>query len=165
MRQTRQRQKVWEAVQGLGSHCTAEEITAAIQRREPGFARSTVYRALEAMTSSGLLHAVRLGDGPIRYELAGDPHQHAICQVCQGVLHIEHELVGELERHLQQLHRFTPVRTEVLVVGICQACARHRGRPAGRTVLPHVHHGAPSPQPSPARGEGLGYSHDEVPDN
>lgn len=140
MRQTRQRQRVWEMVEHLGGHCTAEEITEAIQRSEPGFQRSTVYRALEALATSGALHAVRFDDGPVRYELAGDPHQHAICQVCQGVLHIEHELVGELEHHLQELHRFTPSRTEVLVVGTCEACAQGANETPVRRLLPHVHH-------------------------
>lgn len=140
MRQTRQRKRVWEMVQLLGGHCTAEEITSAIQRKEPGFQRSTVYRALEALATSGALHAVRLDDGPVRYELAGDRHQHAICRICQGVLHIEHELVGELEDHLQELHRFTPLRTEVLVVGICDACAQGQDRPPARRLLPHIHH-------------------------
>jgi Fur family ferric uptake transcriptional regulator len=130
MRQTRQRQLVWEAVGRLGGHCTAEQIAAEVAKERSGLPRSTVYRALDALTSSGALHAVRLGDGPVRYEVAGEAHQHAICQVCEGVFHIEHELVHELEEHLEHEHRFHPLRTEVLVVGVCDSCAR--GRPAGR---------------------------------
>ncbi|HKF75781.1 MAG TPA: transcriptional repressor [Candidatus Dormibacteraeota bacterium] len=140
MRQTRQRQQVWEAVRGLGGHCTAEEITAELQRAQPGFPRSTVYRALEALATSGALHAVRLGDGPIHYEMATEDHQHAICQACQGVLHIEPGLVADLERHLEERHRFHPVRTDVVVVGICHECAVARGRRQHRRrVLDHVH--------------------------
>jgi Fur family ferric uptake transcriptional regulator len=140
MRQTRQRQQVWEAIQRLGGHCTADEITAELQLGRPGFSRSTVYRALEALSTSGALHAVRLGDGPVHYEVAGEEHQHAICQVCQGILHIEHGLVDELERHLEERHRFKPVRTEVVVVGVCDACTRGRAlRPTRRRTLDHVH--------------------------
>lgn len=139
-RQTRQRRLVWEAVGHLGGHSTADQIVAELQRAEPGFARSTVYRALDALTSAGALHAVRLGDGPLHYEQAAGEHQHAVCQVCEGVLHIEHELVGELERHLEERHRFRPVRTDVLVVGVCDACARTRATPKKRRVIAHVHH-------------------------
>ena len=78
--------------------------------------------------------------GPIHYEVSGEDHQHAICQVCGGVLHIEHSLVAELEQHLQELHRFRPVRTDVLVVGVCNECARGR-RPARSRVLDRVHYG------------------------
>ena len=131
MRHTRQRQAVWEAVLSLGGHCTAEEIAAELEKRGPGFPRSTVYRALDALTSSGALHAVRLGEGPVHYEPATGEHQHAVCQVCNGILHIEHDLVRELEDQLESLHRFHTVRTEVLVVGVCDACARARGHSRG----------------------------------
>jgi len=131
MRHTRQREAVWAAVQRLGGHCTAEEIASELEKSAPGLARSTVYRALDALTSAGALHAVRLGEGPVHYESATGEHQHAVCQVCNGVLHIEHDLVRELEDHLEQLHRFRTVRTEVLVVGVCDACARARGHGHG----------------------------------
>jgi Fe2+ or Zn2+ uptake regulation protein len=73
--------------------------------------------------------------------VSSEDHQHAICQVCGGVLHIEHGLVADLERHLQERHRFRTVRTDVLVVGICNECAQGRGRrPTRRRVLDHVHY-------------------------
>ncbi|MDR0359883.1 MAG: transcriptional repressor [bacterium] len=149
MRQTPQRRQVWDAIGRLGGHCTADEITSEVQRHRPRMARSTVYRALEALTRSGALRAVRLGDGPICYEAADVEHPHAICQVCQGVLHIERGLLLSLEGHLEEEHHFTPVRTEVLVVGVCEACARARGRPAPRhrQLLDHVHHHEESAEP------------------
>ncbi len=141
MRQTRQRTLVWDTVRRLGGHSTADEISTEIQKTEPGFARSTVYRALDALASAGALQAVRLGDGPIHYEVSSEEHQHAICQVCESVLHLEHELVRELEVHLEERHRFKPVRTDVLVVGTCDACARARGRRVGkRRDVGHVHY-------------------------
>lgn len=139
MRQTRQRQQVWEVVLALGGHCTADEITTAIQRHQPSFPRSTVYRTLDALTASGALHAVRLGDGAARYEVATEPHQHAICQVCERVFHVEQALLEELERHLRDHHRFTPLRTEVVVVGICDDCAEGHGPPPGPRTVEHRH--------------------------
>ncbi|MGH7861165.1 MAG: Fur family transcriptional regulator [Candidatus Dormibacteraceae bacterium] len=146
MRHTRQRQLVWDAVRRLGGHCSAEEITTEIQAAFPSFSKSTVYRALEALSASGALHAVRLGDGPVHYEISSEDHQHAICQICSGILHIEHELVAELEEHLEALHHFRPVRTDVLVTGVCSVCAR--ALPGSKTPIPpkhrrtleHIHH-------------------------
>ena len=139
-RHTEQRRLVWAAITALGAHCTAEEITAHVQQTRPGFPRSTVYRALEAFTVAGALRQVRFGTGATHYEIAGEEHQHAICQVCEGVLHLEDSLLRELEQHLEEIHRFTPVRTEVLVVGVCDLCARS-GRPSKpRRTLDHVHY-------------------------
>jgi Fur family transcriptional regulator, ferric uptake regulator len=144
MRRTAQRTMVYNAIVRLGGHCTADEIAAELHRTKPGFPRSTVYRALDALTASGSVYAAHLGEGPTHYELASGDHQHAVCQVCGGVLHIQEELVSDLETHLEDVHHFKPVRTEVLVVGVCDACSRTPGRktsrPAStRPTLEHVH--------------------------
>jgi hypothetical protein len=57
------------------------------------------------------------------------------------VLHIQEELVSELESHLQEGHHFKPLRTEVLVVGICDSCSRNPGPRAARrrTIDAHTH--------------------------
>ena len=143
MRRTAQRTMVYNAIVRLGGHCTADEIAAELHKSKPGFPRSTVYRALDALTASGSVYAAHLGEGPTHYELASGDHQHAVCQVCGGVLHIQEELVTGLEKHLEDLHHFQPVRTEVLVVGVCEACSRTPGRKtaghARRPTLEHVH--------------------------
>ncbi len=140
MRRTPQRTMVYTAIVRLGGHCTADEIATELHKTKPGFSRSTVYRALEALTASGSVYAAHLGEGPTHYELASGDHHHAVCQVCGGVLHIQEELVSSLESHLADLHHFKPVRTEVLVVGVCDACSRAPGRKgAHRHTLEHVH--------------------------
>jgi Fur family transcriptional regulator, ferric uptake regulator len=145
-RQTNQRRLVWDAITKLGAHCTADEIAARIQADHPGFPRSTVYRALEAFTIAGALRPVRFGAGPTHYEIAGEDHQHAICERCEGIVHLEDSLLRQLEEHLEERHRFRPLRTEVLVIGVCDACTRAEGgpqpSPTGRRNLEHVHYRA-----------------------
>jgi Fur family ferric uptake transcriptional regulator len=142
MRRTAQRTMVYTAIVRLGGHCTADEIATELHKTKPGFPRSTVYRALDALTASGSVYAAHLGEGPTHYELASGDHHHAVCQVCGGVLHIQEELVSALEAHLQEGHRFRPVRTEVLVVGVCDECSRNPTKPAARrrTIDPHHHY-------------------------
>src|SRR5438874_7456401 len=92
MRRTRQRELVWQTLRDRGPHLTADEIAAEISKRSPGFSRSTVYRALEALTVSGDVRAVRLGAGATLYECGTlGEHQHAVCQSCQAILHLEPE--------------------------------------------------------------------------
>ncbi|MDQ2923235.1 MAG: transcriptional repressor, partial [Candidatus Dormibacteraeota bacterium] len=61
MRRTAQRTQVYNAIVSLGGHCTAEEIAAEIHKNKPGFPRSTVYRALVALTATGSVYAAHLG--------------------------------------------------------------------------------------------------------
>jgi Fur family ferric uptake transcriptional regulator len=131
---------VYEAIVRLGGHCTADQITEEVRRLRPDFPRSTVYRGLEALTASGALYAAHLGEGATHYELASGDHHHAVCKMCGGVLHIEEEMVSNIESHLDTEHRFKPERTEVLVIGICDSCSREPGqRGASRPTLAHVH--------------------------
>jgi Fur family transcriptional regulator, ferric uptake regulator len=124
----------------LGSHHTADEIAAELEASGERFPRSTVYRALDALAASGLVRTVHLGAGPTYYEEAAEQHQHAVCEVCEGILHLEHALVSELEQHLEERHHFKPTRTDVVVVGVCAACAEGgRKRRSGRRTLEHVH--------------------------
>lgn len=122
MRQTRQRRLVWDAIGKLGSHRSAEEVAAYLQQADAGLPRSTVYRALDALTASGVLKAVKLGAGPTYYELITEEHQHAVCQSCGGVLHLDHSLAEGLERTLQRQHGFKAERIEVVVLGLCAGC-------------------------------------------
>lgn len=141
MRRTAQRSMVYQAIVQLGGHCTADQITAELRRTRPTFPRSTVYRGLEALTAAGSIYAAHLGEGATHYELASGEHHHAVCQVCGGVLHIEEDVVTAIEDHLEHQHRFKPARTEVLVVGVCETCARTPGaKTAKRPTLEHVHH-------------------------
>jgi len=140
MRRTAQRSMVHQAIVQLGGHCTADQITEELRRTKPTFPRSTVYRGLEALIASGAIYAAHLGEGATHYELASGEHHHAVCQVCDGVLHIEEDLVTAIEGHLEEQHRFKPVRTEVLVVGICESCSRAPSpKSARRPTLAHVH--------------------------
>lgn len=141
MRRTAQRQMVYNAIVRLGGHCTAEEITDELHKTKPGFSRSTVYRVLEALTASGSVYAAHLGEGATHYELASGDHHHAVCKMCGGVMHIQEELVSQLEDHLAQGHRFKPLHTEVLVVGVCDECSRNPApQPVRRKVIDPHHH-------------------------
>lgn len=141
MRRTAQRSMVYQAIVQLGGHCTADQITGELRRTRPTFPRSTVYRGLEALTAAGSIYAAHLGEGATHYELASGEHHHAVCQVCGGVLHIEEDVVTAVEDHLEHQHGFKPARTEVLVVGVCESCARKPGaKTARRPTLEHIHH-------------------------
>jgi Fur family ferric uptake transcriptional regulator len=79
---TRQRKLILEALQGVTSHPTADEIFSMVRARLPRISLGTVYRNLEILAASGqILCLERIGaqkrfDGDIRR------HHHVRCRVC-----------------------------------------------------------------------------------
>ena len=128
MRMTRQRRVIWELLAGRGDHLTADEIFAEVRRAQPTIARSTVYRALDALEATGDVRSADLGGPPVRYEVADQPHHHAICQVCGRVQHLDEALVAAIEEELARRVQFTRVRTNLVVRGICPSCAPRAAR-------------------------------------
>ena len=120
-----------EAVREGPTLVTADTIAHRVWARDPTVARSTVYRALDALCRSGTLLAVRLDDAAIHYEIADAPHPHAVCQACSGVTHLPAEPIGSVVTEVSRSAGFVHIRAEIVVVGICAACAsgarsRHR---------------------------------------
>jgi Fe2+ or Zn2+ uptake regulation protein len=78
---TPQRLEVYSALARSENHPTAEQVCAAVRPTLPQISLATVYKALEALVSSGL--ATRLPsasiDGPSRYDARGEHHYHLRC--------------------------------------------------------------------------------------
>ena len=119
---------VLEALRRSGPHVTAEEVAERVWRRHPQVARSTVYRALDAMCRMGMLQAVRLDGAALCYEIADAPHPHAVCRVCRRVTHLAPAAVSAALEAVTAVHRFTAAHDEVTVVGVCAACALQEPR-------------------------------------
>jgi len=123
MRRTRQRQLVWEALQELGPHHTADDILEHIRGRyDVGLPKSTVYRALDTMLETGDATACRLDDAGLRYELAEAPHAHAICTGCNRVFHIDDLALRVAAQGLVGMYDFLPLRADLTVRGLCATC-------------------------------------------
>lgn len=123
MRRTLPRRLVWETLTRIGPHCTAEQIATALQAQHITIPKSTIYRALDALVSSGLVRVMYFGGEPARYECGRDAHQHAVCKVCHTIIHLEDQWLDTLRSRLEHDYRFTPLRTDVVIVGICTSCA------------------------------------------
>lgn len=85
--------------------------------------KSTVYRRLQSLTTSGELHRIDLGEGKSRYEIASDNHHHhVLCDKCGYIedihLHSEAGLLSEI----MSSSKFR-IKSHLLEFrGICQNC-------------------------------------------
>jgi Fur family ferric uptake transcriptional regulator len=122
VRVTTARRAVLVALVGSGSHVTAEEVAARVQRDHPDIHLSTVYRNLEALTDLGVIEHVHLGHGRAVYHLAGDEHQHLVCERCGAVIEVPDELLADLAGRVRAEYRFELRPRHFALSGRCEAC-------------------------------------------
>jgi Fe2+ or Zn2+ uptake regulation protein len=75
-RYTAQRAAVFDYLEKVKSHPTAEEVYRAVRRRLPRISLATVYKALEALVEAHLATKLTNGDGSARYDCRGEDHYH-----------------------------------------------------------------------------------------
>ncbi len=125
---TEQRAAVYRFLSSTESHPTADEVFLAVRTRVPGISLATVYKSLETLVGCGLAAKLTYGDGSARYDGRTDPHHHARCLVCSGVI----DLPGQLpEAELASLRNgadgFHVTGYRLELTGICASCTSPEG--------------------------------------
>jgi Fe2+ or Zn2+ uptake regulation protein len=122
-RVTSPRRAILEALIGHGEHPTAEQLTAAVQARQPDVHESTVYRFLDDLERLGVVDHVHLGHGPAVYHFSDDTHHHLVCQTCGRVIEVPDQTFTGLRRRLRTDFGFEIDQRHFAVVGRCTECA------------------------------------------
>jgi Fe2+ or Zn2+ uptake regulation protein len=118
------RQAVLEAVRGIKTHPTAEEVHRLVIRRAPGVSLGTVYRNLRLLVDAGLLGEV---PGPrARFDANMRAHHHFTCVRCGRIVDVEAPVA---EPHSRALSRRVEARTGLTIThhridffGRCRQC-------------------------------------------
>jgi Fe2+ or Zn2+ uptake regulation protein len=76
---TPQRLAVYDQLSRAEHHPSAEEVYQGVKSKIPSISLATVYKALEALVSSGLATKITGGDGSARYDARGERHYHLRC--------------------------------------------------------------------------------------
>ena len=82
---TPQRLAVYEAVDLLNDHPTAEEVSQFIRRKYPDIATGTVYKTLDILVEKDILKRVKTDSGLLRYDAVKDQHHHLYCTHCDSI--------------------------------------------------------------------------------
>jgi Fe2+ or Zn2+ uptake regulation protein len=121
-RRTAPRQAIVEALVAAGSHTTADDLAARVQRRFPSVNVSTVYRTLDALEELGIIDHVHLGHGRAVYHLADEDHQHLVCERCETVEELPPGKSKSFAAMLERDFGFTLDRRHFAIVGVCRRC-------------------------------------------
>lgn len=133
------RRAVLTALATTEGHLSTEEISTAVAEIAPKVHRTSVYRALAALSDLGVVQHVHLGHGATAYHLTDDhgPHLHAQCRQCGHIIDLPGDLLVAVADRMGALHGFELDATHVALSGLCSTCARDGG------PTEHRHGGSP----------------------
>lgn len=125
LRATRHRIFVLSVLETSGSPMSHIELLQDIQKKDHRFDRVTLYRVLNALKETKLIHQVQGSDGIWRFcaheaddELCPGGHPHLICEVCGAMTC----LVGQKLPHIHVPDSFQVRHKQMVITGVCHKC-------------------------------------------
>jgi Fe2+ or Zn2+ uptake regulation protein len=122
-RVTTARRAVIAALLDVHEHATADDVAEIVQASHPDVHRSTIYRTLADLEELGIVDHVHLGHGRAVYHVAGNAHQHLVCDSCAAVIEVPAAVFAPLARRLRTGFGFELAATPFAVTGRCATCA------------------------------------------
>ncbi len=105
-------------------HYTPVELHGELNDEKIGIA--TIYRTLDLFVCTGIMNKLHLKDGVARYELnnldGGHYHHHVKCNVCGNLSEIKEDVLGEIEKDIEEKFGFAVQNHDVVFYGICKNC-------------------------------------------
>jgi Fur family transcriptional regulator, peroxide stress response regulator len=127
---TPQRLAIIRALLASENHPSAEDICAAVRKRNPYISLATVHRILEQFCQVGEARKVTALHGSARYDGHVEPHHHVFCVRCRRVQDVEMPEVSELIKDVAHLGDFELLACSLEIEGVCKQC-RIKERKAG----------------------------------
>jgi Fur family peroxide stress response transcriptional regulator len=124
MRVSHHRVKVLHLLKTHKGHLSAKQVYDSIAPEIPSLSRTTVFNTLNALAQNGLIGAVMVPAGEMRYEYAPHEHCHFFCTECNEIIDTEfacgHRHALESQGHkVRSLHG--------CFSGVCRECLSKRG--------------------------------------
>lgn len=125
-RNTIQSSLVFETVNKLQSHATADEIYKEIIKIYPTISRGTVYRNLQRLSEMGEIRKMEIPGHADRFDHLCSDHYHARCVKCGRVFDVDMEYIPDLEKTVRDTCGFVFTGHDILFKGICAKCKIHQ---------------------------------------
>lgn len=125
-RVSRQRQRILELLRNTSCHPTAMWVYDQLRKDFPNLSLGNVYRNLNILVETGLIHELRMGSTFDRFDGNTTPHYHFICNDCGKITDIKLPHRANLD---QQVHRLIEGRVDyhrLDFYGSCAQCVRTR---------------------------------------
>ena len=119
---TPQRRLIVDILHGAGSHLTAEDIIAHVQKKMPGVNKSTIYRTLDLLERAGCVYKSETSDHSIYHHAEDGHHHHLVCRNCGKTVSCSEHLFFPVEKSLAEKYGFQVSFKHVVINGLCADC-------------------------------------------
>lgn len=111
-------------------HLSAEDVYLLVKEKSPEIGLATVYRTLELLSEMKVVDKINFGDGVSRYDLrqegAAHFHHHLVCIECGAVDEIQEDLLGDVEKIVEDRWFFQVKDHRLTFHGICSRCQENK---------------------------------------
>ena len=126
IRNTTQRNLVFDALKAAGCALTADEIYIRLSEKNKAISLSTIYRILEVFSAKGLILKTSIfNEKKFVYEINEAEHKHyLICARCNKKIGISHCPLHALEKSLAEETKYKIVGHKLDIYGYCPECQK-----------------------------------------
>ena len=117
---SKQRETILQVLRSTDTHPTANWIYNEVKQQIPNISLGTVYRNLSALSASGEILSLNVGDGFEHFDGDISPHAHLHCKTCGKIddLRLKDDIIADLA----QKHGFSTHTSIYVAYGICENC-------------------------------------------
>ena len=127
-RNTRQRERVREALADARGFVSAQSLHATLRDENTGIGLATVYRTLAGLAAQGNADSQQSPEGEALYRACSSTghHHHLICRSCGLTVEIEATDVEQWAKRTAERHGFPDAEHVVDIFWLCANCAAAR---------------------------------------
>lgn len=122
-RSSRQRQWIYDYIQGHESHLSAEEIYEGLIKEGHQISVATVYRNLGILVEEFKIASIMTSTGKQVYDKTCKPHDHFICTKCHKMYDIEAPYDRSIDGKYARMMDMKIESHELTLYGTCSKCA------------------------------------------
>jgi Fur family transcriptional regulator, ferric uptake regulator len=130
-RRTRERELIFDYVETLHGHFSADDLLFGLHHRGKRVSRATIYRTLDLLVDEDVLQRVPVDEGGFVYEhIHGrSQHAHLFCLACGKLTDYPMPLLGRLSQRVRKKVGFEMEHLLLRVCGYCKRCQNRARMP------------------------------------
>ena len=119
---SRQREEIIRVLRSTDTHPTAAWVYSKVKEAIPNISLGTVYRNLAALSVSGEILSLSVGDGFEHFDGNAAPHAHLHCRSCGKIF--DATVHGDPLADIARANGFEPETSIYIEYGVCEKCKK-----------------------------------------